>query len=187
MKIKDLFMSKGTFQVNDGSQTRFWGDNWLGLGALKFCFPLLYNLARRKNSTVAFVFSIVPLNISFRRGLVHQLRAQWFQLVTLVAYTNLTTNRDSFRWDLTANGLFYVQSLYQEILNNGTVRDNKDLWKLKIPLKIKVFMWYLKRGVTLTKDNLAKRNWPGNQTCCFCSRLETINHLFFRCTYASFI
>jgi hypothetical protein len=180
-------MSKGTFQVNDGSQTRFWGDNWLGLGALKFCFPLLYNLARRKNSTVAFVFSIVPLNISFPRGLVHQLRAQWFQLVTLVAYTNLTTNRDSFRWDLTANGLFYVQSLYQEILNNGTVRDNKDLWKLKIPLKIKVFMWYLKRGVTLTKDNLAKRNWPGNQTCCFCSRLETINHLFFRCTYASFI
>jgi hypothetical protein len=66
------------------------------------------------------------------------------------------------------------------------VRDNKDLWKLKIPLKIKVFMWYLKRGVTLTKDNLARRNWPGNQTCCFCSRLETINHLFFRCTYVVF-
>jgi hypothetical protein len=170
-----------------GPKRVFGGDNWLGLGALKFCFPLLYNLARRKNSTVAFVFSIVPLNISFRRGLVHQLRAQWFQLVTLVAYTNLTIIRDSFRWDLTANGLFYVQSLYQAILNNGMVRDNKDLWKLKIPLKIKVFMWYLKRGVTLTKDNLAKRNWPGNQTCCFCSRLETINHLFFRCTYASFI
>jgi hypothetical protein len=112
MMIKDLFMSKGTFQAKDGSQTRFWEDNWLGLGALKFRFPHLYNLARRKNSIVAFVFSTVPLNISFCRVLVHQLRAQWFQLVTFVAYTNLTTNRDSFRWDLTANGMFSVQSLY---------------------------------------------------------------------------
>jgi hypothetical protein len=162
MMIKDLFMSKGTFQAKDGSQTRFWEDNWLGLGALKFRFPHLYNLARRKNSIVAFVFSTVPLKISFRRVLVHQLRAQWFQLVTLVAYTNLNTNRDSFRWDLTANGLFTIQSLYQAILDNGVARDNKDFWKLKIPLKIKVFMWYLKRGVTLTKDNLARRNWPGN-------------------------
>ena len=34
--------------------------------------------------------------------------------------------------------------------------DNKDLWKLRLPLKIKIFMWYLKRGVTLTKDNLAR-------------------------------
>jgi hypothetical protein len=36
MKIKDLFISKGTFQVHDGFQVRFWEDNWLGLGALKF-------------------------------------------------------------------------------------------------------------------------------------------------------
>jgi hypothetical protein len=31
MKIKDLFISKGTFQVHDESQ-----DDWLRLGALKF-------------------------------------------------------------------------------------------------------------------------------------------------------
>jgi hypothetical protein len=32
---------------------------------------------------------------------------------------------------------------------------------MKIPLKTKIFMWYLKRGVILTKDNLARRNWNG--------------------------
>jgi hypothetical protein len=36
--------------------------------------------------------------------------------------------------------------------------DNKMIWKMKIPLKTKVFRWYLRRGVILTKDNLAKRN-----------------------------
>jgi hypothetical protein len=35
---------------------------------------------------------------------------------------------------------------------------NDKLWKLKIPLRIKVFGWYLRKGVVLTKDDLAKRN-----------------------------
>jgi len=30
-------------------------------------------------------------------------------------------------------------------------------WKAKMPLKIKIFLWYLKRGVVLAKDNLIKR------------------------------
>lgn len=59
--------------------------------------------------------------------------------------------------------------------------------KLKIPLKIKVFLWYLQKGVTLTKDNLAKRNWQGSVRCCFCSSLETIQHLFFDCQFARFV
>jgi hypothetical protein len=99
MKIKDIFISKGTFQAHDGSQVRFWEDDWIGSGVLKFCFALLYNLARRKNTILAYVFSTLPLNISFRRGLVHQMGVQWVQLVSLVGHTNLNSNRDSFRWN----------------------------------------------------------------------------------------
>lgn len=44
-------------------------------------------------------------------------------------------------------------------------------------------MWYLRRGIILTKDNLVKRNWTGNTTCCFCHHEETITHLFFRCKF----
>src|SRR6266508_5303118 len=61
---------------------------------------------------------------------------------------------------------------------------NRNLWKLNAPLKIKIFLWYLRRGVVLTKDNLAKRNWQGDLTCCFCHKSETINHLFFECRLA---
>jgi hypothetical protein len=35
---------------------------------------------------------------------------------------------------------------------------NNKLWNMKIPLQIKVFGWYLRKGVVLTKDNLAKWN-----------------------------
>jgi hypothetical protein len=37
----------------------------------------------------------------------------------------------------------------------------KYIWKMKVLLKIKIFMWFLHQKVILTKDNLAKRNWTG--------------------------
>jgi hypothetical protein len=60
----------------------------------------------------------------------------------------------------------------------------KPLWKMKIPLKIKIFLWCLGKGVTLTKDNLSKRKWKGSNKCSFCNNDETIQHLFFNCHVA---
>ena len=45
-------------------------------------------------------------------------------------------------------------------------------------------MWYIRRGVVLTKDNLARRNWQDSKTCSFCTHDETIKHLFFQCKFA---
>ena len=53
---------------------------------------------------------------------------------------------------------------------------------MKASLKIKNFLWYLRREVILTKDNLVKRNWQGSS--CFCHKQETIKHLFFDCRFA---
>jgi hypothetical protein len=36
----------------------------------------------------------------------------------------------------------------------------------------------------LTKDNLLKRGWTGNDQCQFCSEKETVNHLLFGCGLA---
>jgi hypothetical protein len=67
------------------------------------------------------------------------------------------------------------------------VPNNSYLWKIRIPLKIKVFISLLYREAILTKDNLVKRNWHGNVRRCFCDSLETIQHLFFDCALAEFI
>jgi hypothetical protein len=55
---------------------------------------------------------------------------------------------------------------------------------MKIPLKTKIFGWYLRRWVILTKDNLIKRNWHGSSMCVFCHQNKTIKHLFFQCRFA---
>jgi hypothetical protein len=52
---------------------------------------------------------------------------------------------------------------------------------------LKIFMCYLKQGVVLTKDNLARKNWSGNKLCVFLHSLESIRHLFFDCQFARFL
>ena len=74
--------------------------------------------------------------------------------------------------------------MYLALMDDAVLPLNRPLWKIKIPLKVKVFLWLLHRGVILTKDNLAKRNWNGSKLCSYCQNDETIAHLFFNCQMA---
>lgn len=129
----------------------------------------------------------VPLNVSFRRALVGQNLTLWHELCASIVHIQLNNTSDYFRWNYHQNGQFSVRSMYLALINNGYIDRNKLIWKLKMPLKIKIFMWYLLKGVVLTKDNLARRNWTGNLRCCFCTKNETIQHLFIDCHFTKFI
>jgi len=187
MKAKDQFMNLGVFHVNNGKDIRFWEDRWLGNFTLQQRFPSLYNIVRRRNATVASVFSSTPLNISFRRGLYNDNLNRWHELVALVAHTQLNDTGDKFWWSLHQNKMFLVRSMYEHLVCDGLVRQDKLIWKLKLPLKIKIFFWYIKKGVVLTKDNLARRNWKGSKKYVFCAHDESIQRLFFDCHYAKFL
>jgi hypothetical protein len=41
----------------------------------------------------------------------------------------------------------------------------------------------ISKGIILTMDNLAKRNWTGSKQCCFCHKDETIRHLVYDCHF----
>jgi hypothetical protein len=51
----------------------------------------------------------------------------------------------------TGNIMFSVKSLYQALMWVEVMNSNKPLWKIKASPKIKVFLWYLHKGVLLTK------------------------------------
>jgi hypothetical protein len=65
MKVKEEFFSRGTFQLGDGMNIRFWEDTWLGNKPLANQYPSLYSIVHRNNVTVAAVLGQVPLNVSF--------------------------------------------------------------------------------------------------------------------------
>jgi len=100
-----------------------------------------------------------PLNISFKRALVDIKLVEWQNLVAQIVNVELVDGSDTFRWNLTKSGLYTVRSYYLHLIDNQPPSQHKMIWKLKIPLKIKIFLQYLQRVVVLTKDNLAKKNW----------------------------
>jgi hypothetical protein len=149
-------------------------------------YPNLYNIVRRKNATVTDIFRTHPLNISFRRSLVAENLNSWNHLVLRLAHIHLREQADIFRWSF-KYGQFTINSMYQVLLDLEIAPHNSYLWKIKSPLKIKVFLWLLYRVAILTKDNLVKRNWHENEMCSFCNNKEIIQHLFFDCALAKFV
>ena len=95
----------------------------------------------------------------------------------------LSNDEDTFKWKLTPNGVFSVKSMHIDCMNGHTPFLRKYLWKLKVPLKIKIFMWFLNRKVIITKYNLAKRIWNGCKKCTFRQHDETLEHLFISCSF----
>jgi hypothetical protein len=69
--------------------------------------------------------------------------------------------------------------------DNGTYL--KQIWRGKIPPKIRFFMWLLSNGAVLTKDNLLRGNWGGSPECYFCEHDESVDHLIFQCSVAKVV
>ena len=155
---------------------------------LKDQYPILYNIVQHKDVSVHQVLhGAPPMNISFRRTLTGNKWEMWSHLVLRLLDISLTDVPDSFHWKLTKDGVFSVKSMYEDLMNGHTRFLKTYLWKLKIPLKIKIFIWFLNRKVLLTKYNLAKRNWKGSIHCAFCGCNESIDHLFLSCPFAKLV
>jgi hypothetical protein len=99
LKIKDTFLNLGGFQLNNGHNIRLWEDKWMGNFTLKQLYPSLVDY-QEKHISVASVFSTVPLNISFRRGMVENNLNLWHNLVARVAHIRLNNMEDKFIWGL---------------------------------------------------------------------------------------
>jgi hypothetical protein len=162
MPTKKFFFGLGSFSIKDGSKVRFWEDKWLGNATLREQYSALYSIVRHKGDTIAKVLETSPPAVTFRRDLSGQRLVAWNALLQCLANIQIQDGHDEFWWNLHGNGKFSLASMYNAlILPDVPINklSNDKLWKLKIPLRIKVFGWYLRKGVVLTKVNLAKQNW----------------------------
>jgi hypothetical protein len=63
----------------------------------------------------------------------------------------------------------------------------EEMWKSKIPLKVRNFVWLVYQGRIQTTDNLIWKPWKGDKKCKFCEEEEIVNHLLFLCPIASYM
>lgn len=166
----------------------FWSDIWIGDKPLSVQFPRLFLLTFSSNFTVAKALSENMSLIRFRRILWGDTADMWFELKDICGKVVLNDQEDKCTWLLTKSGRFSVRSLYLALKTDQAAWPHRKLWHVKIPLKVKVFLWLMLKNSVLARDNLAKRNWKGkDRNCSFCDNPETVEHLFRTCVVARFM
>jgi hypothetical protein len=90
---------------------------------------------------VSDVLANNPLNVEFKKILSDAKWDAWIHLVQRLLSINLNDEEDKFVWKLSDSGSFSVKSMYTDLMNGHTVYLKKYIWKLKVLLNIKTFMW----------------------------------------------
>ncbi|KAF5196434.1 hypothetical protein FRX31_013979, partial [Thalictrum thalictroides] len=99
---------------------------------------------------------------------------------------------DYWSWERERGGQFTVKSMFNrlqdlELRSVAILRQFpfKLVWKIDVPLKVKLFFWTTLMGRTLTVDNLNHRGQQISPLCQVCnSPNESIVHLFLHCSVA---
>lgn len=101
-------------------------------------------------------------------------------------------------WGLSVNGSFTVKSAYTSTLslksnNEGEASDAaeysriwKSIWALKIPEKVKKFLWRLSTNIVSINSNLFRKNLVGTVNCpIYVHEGETWIHMVWNCIASS--
>ena len=175
-------------QLGDGTDFKFWEDDWLGQGRLADGFPSLYSLAPTPNITVRAAWTgdwtpPLPLALSDQRvadllGLQSQLADIRPQVAT----------RDAWVW---RQSRFSAKATYCLLCGQIPPEDShiiqrcRLVWKCRIPLKIRIFGWLLLRQRLMTRV-VRQRMFPASPVSCplYDGGPEDCSHLFFQCPLA---
>lgn len=116
-------------------------------------------------------------------------REAWTELKLDLNGVQLDINSgDRVVWSLNKSGVFSVKSLYRFLSFGGVIHTrNQKIWKSKIPLKVKIFLWLAFQDRLQTTSQLKVRKWKGVDKCILCGVSETTDHILFTCVLANFV
>lgn len=178
------FFTLVNFSLGNGKVATMWNSRWSGDLPLCKLFPNLYALSPQKQITVKTWFRRhanrnmlgfrLPLNLMEQEE-IHRLEA-------IVCSTSLLSDtEDSVTWRWESSGRFSARSAYDFLTFSGVVANKlPQLWKIKAPLRIKIFIWLAARNRILTAEILARRGWQGPSICVlYHNNEENLEHLLF--------
>jgi zinc-binding in reverse transcriptase len=61
-----------------------------------------------------------------------------------------------------------------------------EVWNLKTPQRVKIFIWLALKNKMHTIDNLVNKGWALPNMCCLCrQQAESVEHMFATCCFTS--
>jgi hypothetical protein len=95
---------------------------------------------------VAGMRSLEGWHIRFRRNFGLAETVEWNNLCRIFDLHSFSQGKDKVSWELQASGEYSVNSLYFRLSLGAAVTHFDDVWKTRVPPKIKIFLWQLLRG-----------------------------------------
>jgi hypothetical protein len=190
-KIKWYFKMGAKHKVESGARNFFWLDWWTGSAPLRERFPHIFECCETPFITVegARVGPGTPgeWRLRFRRQFGLHEAVEWENLCREVQALPVSTRDDVISWSLEPSGSFSTRSMYLRLSHGAEIVLFKDVWRTRVPPKVKIFLWQLIRGRLPTCEQVAKRHDPSNGRCAMCGEIEDCNHIFFGCHLAKFL
>ena len=167
----------------------------MGDCCLKKVFAKLYQISNIKETTVASAVKIWGTReeedhkLKWTRKLRQWEKEEADMLDEIIQSVVLTSEEDRLAWDSNAQG--YSVKLAASHLNTSSYKVEWDfIWKIKIPYKVKIFLWKVHLRILHTKVFLAHRKILKNDSilCPSCGMgEESVEHLFLNCGLAKTI
>ncbi len=184
------FHASLAFHLGDGKTISFWHSRWAGDSLLRNRFPSLFAASPLKHLVVNSWLRRLASSQNFGFPALSSEGSSELPAFRLFI-SSITQSPGPYsvfwRWD--RHGCFSTRSASYFLVFDG-VDDNRvrHLWRIRIPPKVKLFLWLAARNRIMTADTLSKCGWIGPSMCCLCGLAsENLEHLFFLCSYSSHV
>ncbi|XP_020412737.1 uncharacterized protein LOC109947231 [Prunus persica] len=168
------------WRVGDGTRVKFWTDTWIGdIPLIDTKFPLSDQLD--KSETVSNYFSRTGWNIN---KLLQVLLPEAVMRIVSIHVDIEGNLPDTCIWGPTSNGVFSVKTAYELSARFNDVPGSpwNFIWNLKIPPRVKMFIWLLTQKKILTNVQRVRRKLSRDPSCPLCHyHEESLQHLFISC------
>lgn len=180
--------SNFSWRLGDGNQIMFWEDNWFDGVPLMCQFNRLYKLSTLHEHSVHSFFkewfnNSCPGSHVWRRALRAWEIEELDKLRHVVNSIQLSTKSDKLIWKATCSG-YSTSKATSELIPSVSKFSGEFIWRIKVPNKIKIFLWKLYLNILPTRNLLMGRGVKiaDRDECSFCGKPEeTSRHLFHVC------
>ncbi|KAK1296362.1 hypothetical protein QJS10_CPB15g00774 [Acorus calamus] len=180
------------WRLGNGHRIRFWREWWCGEAPFCIAYPMATQAAENTEATVQELWKVVDGRggwcLQMRRITTETQVGELAALLQLIqSFSPAEERADTAQWEKGSNPSYSVKRGYKWCCQDleavlGMEAKTLVMWRWKIPLKVKIFLWMLFQKRLLTKVYRGKWRGLEDLRCPLCNNAEeTVEHLFLSC------
>ena len=184
-RVKEMVCRGFQWSIRTGEYISVWHQPWLGNQEQLTPVTEFHNMWSELKVANLLQVNAIQWNTAFINYVFDNGTTEQIYKTPLLP----SVQQDTVTWRFDKNGNYSVRSAYRDILNNDTALNQhcvtgswNSIWNLKLPPKVKNFMWRACRNCLPTRVKLQSRGVQCPLDCAVCAGPhEDSSHLFFDC------